>query len=173
MFDIAWSELLLIAIVALIFIGPKELPQVLHNLGRAAAKLRRSADEFRRHFEDSMRQSGYEDLHKNLQDFRALNPSSQFRDTIERAINQDYTAKPAPPADQPVEPQPADSQPELPQDAAASKVSESGASAPASLQEGQSHNGAGEGPHPFEHWAPEPQKPAEEPKKDHATPPVA
>ena len=87
MFDIAWSELLLLAVVALIFIGPKELPQVLNSLGRAAAKLRRSADEFRRHFEESMRESGYEDLHKNIQDFRALNPSSQIRDTIDRAIN--------------------------------------------------------------------------------------
>ena len=46
MFDIAWSELLLIAVIALIFIGPKELPQVLHTLGRMTAKLRRSADDF-------------------------------------------------------------------------------------------------------------------------------
>ena len=52
MFDIAWSELLLIAVIALIFIGPKELPQVLHTLGRRVAKLRRSADDFRRQFED-------------------------------------------------------------------------------------------------------------------------
>ena len=52
MFDIAWSELLLIAVIALIFIGPKELPQVLHTLGRMVAKLRRSADDFRRQFEE-------------------------------------------------------------------------------------------------------------------------
>jgi sec-independent protein translocase protein TatB len=101
MFDIAWSELLLIAVVALIFIGPKELPQVLANLGRMTAKLRRSADEFRRHFEESMRESGYEDLHKNIQDFRSLNPASQLKAGIERAINQDYTAKPSEPLDQP------------------------------------------------------------------------
>jgi sec-independent protein translocase protein TatB len=101
MFDIAWSELLLIAVVALIFIGPKELPQVLANLGRMTAKLRRSADEFRRHFEESMRESGYEDLHKNIQDFRALNPASQLKTGIERAINQDYTARPSEPLDQP------------------------------------------------------------------------
>lgn len=96
MFDIAWSELFLIAIVALIFIGPKELPHVLNNLGKAAAKLRRSADEFRRHFEDSMREAGYEDLHKNLQDFRSLNPANQLRSSIEKAINQEYTAPAAP-----------------------------------------------------------------------------
>ncbi len=48
----SWSEVLLIAVVALIFIGPKELPAVLHKLGQFTAKLRRSADEFRRHFEE-------------------------------------------------------------------------------------------------------------------------
>ena len=97
MFDIAWSELLLIAVVALIFIGPKELPQVLHNLGRMTAKLRRSADDFRRQFEDSVREAGYDDLHKNIQDFRSLHPASQLKDSISRAINQEYTPKPVAP----------------------------------------------------------------------------
>ncbi|MGO8953203.1 MAG: Sec-independent protein translocase protein TatB [Rhodomicrobium sp.] len=96
MFDIAWSELLLIAVVALIFIGPKELPAVLQSLGRMTAKLRRSADDFRRHFEESMRESGYGDLHKNLQDFRALNPGTQLRETLDRAIGQDYKSVPVP-----------------------------------------------------------------------------
>jgi sec-independent protein translocase protein TatB len=94
MFDIAWSELLLIAVIALIFIGPKELPQVLHSLGRMTAKLRRSADDFRRQFEDSVREAGYEDLHKNIQEFRSLNPANQLKDSIARAINQEYTPKP-------------------------------------------------------------------------------
>jgi sec-independent protein translocase protein TatB len=95
MFDIAWSELLLIAVVALIFIGPKELPHVLHSLGRMLGKLRRQADEFRRQFEDSVREAGYEDLHKNIQEFRSLNPASQLKDTIARAITQEPTPKPA------------------------------------------------------------------------------
>jgi sec-independent protein translocase protein TatB len=94
----SWSELLLIAVVALIFIGPKELPQVLHSLGRAAARLRRSADDFRRQFEDSMRDSGYGDLHKNIQDIRDLNPANQLKNTIDRALNQDYHAPSAPAA---------------------------------------------------------------------------
>jgi sec-independent protein translocase protein TatB len=100
MFDIAWSELLLIAVIALIFIGPKELPQVLHSLGRMTAKLRRSADDFRRQFEDSVREAGYEDLHKNIQEFRSLHPGSQLKDSIARAINQEYTPpKPVAPAE--------------------------------------------------------------------------
>lgn len=101
MFDIAWSELLLIAVLALIFIGPKELPQVLHTLGKGMAKLRRSADDFRRQFEDSMREAGYEDLHKNIQDFRSLNPANQLKASIDRAINQEYTPTPSLPSEQP------------------------------------------------------------------------
>ncbi len=96
MFDIAWSELLLIAVVALIFIGPKELPHVLHTLGRMVTKIRRSADDFRRQFEDSVREAGYEDLHKNIQQFRSLHPASQLKDSIARAIT-DYTPNPATP----------------------------------------------------------------------------
>jgi sec-independent protein translocase protein TatB len=98
MFDIAWSELLLIAVVALIFIGPKELPYVLHSLGRMVGKLRRQADDFRRQFEDSVREAGYEDLHKNIQQFRSLHPASQLKDSIARAIT-DYEAKPAAPVE--------------------------------------------------------------------------
>jgi sec-independent protein translocase protein TatB len=172
MFDIAWSELLLLAVVALIFIGPKELPQVLNNLGRAAAKLRRSADEFRRHFEESMRESGYEDLHKNIQDFRALNPASQIRDTLDRAINQDYTAKPAPSVEQAAPPEPA-----LSQDAAPGPFGEAqeqpvaGITGAAAPQAAESHTGTAEGPFPFERWGPEPEKPAGgEPAKNHVTP---
>ncbi len=93
----SWSEILLIAVVALIFIGPKELPQVLQSLGKAIGKLRRSADDFRRQFEDSMRDSGYGDLHQNIQDLRQLNPTNQLRSSIDNALNQSYTPAAAPP----------------------------------------------------------------------------
>jgi sec-independent protein translocase protein TatB len=97
----SWSEILLIAVVALIFIGPKELPAILHKLGQMTAALRRSADEFRRHFEQSMREAGYEDLHKNINDLRSLNPSTQLRATIDSAINQSYAPMPQPAGTQP------------------------------------------------------------------------
>jgi sec-independent protein translocase protein TatB len=97
----SWSEILLIAVVALIFIGPKELPAILHKLGQMTAALRRSADEFRRHFEQSMREAGYEDLHKNINDLRSLNPSTQLRATIDSAINQNYAPMPQPAGTQP------------------------------------------------------------------------
>ncbi len=97
----SWSEILLIAVVALIFIGPKELPAILHKLGQMTASLRRSAEEFRRHFEQSMREAGYEDLNKNINDLRSLNPSTQLRATIDSAINQSYAPMPQPAGTQP------------------------------------------------------------------------
>ena len=50
MFDIGWGELVVIGIVALIAIGPKELPTVLRTLGQYMAKIRRMASDFRASF---------------------------------------------------------------------------------------------------------------------------
>ena len=57
MFDLAWSEMILIAVVALIVIGPKELPEVLRNLGQWVAKARGYAREFQNHFDDLVREA--------------------------------------------------------------------------------------------------------------------
>lgn len=122
----SWSEILLIAIVALIFIGPKELPALLHRLGQIAAKLRRSAEEFRRQFDDTMREAGYQDVQKNINDLRSLNPSTQLRQTIESAINQSYAPRSQPEGAQP-SPQPLPGAAEQAQAVA----SPSGAAAPA------------------------------------------
>jgi sec-independent protein translocase protein TatB len=57
MFDISWSELLILGIVTLIFVGPKELPQFLGTLGRYAGMVRRQAQEFRHQFDEAMREA--------------------------------------------------------------------------------------------------------------------
>ena len=62
MFEIGWSELLLIGIVALIAIGPKELPTVLRTLGQWMSKLRRMASEFQNQFQEAMREAEMADL---------------------------------------------------------------------------------------------------------------
>jgi sec-independent protein translocase protein TatB len=62
MFDFDAGKLILIGIVALIVIGPKELPRVLRQVGRAAAKMRRMAAEFRGQFMDAMREADIEDI---------------------------------------------------------------------------------------------------------------
>jgi sec-independent protein translocase protein TatB len=57
MFDLAWSEMAVIAVVALLVIGPKELPEVLRILGRWMAKARGYAREFQNHFEELVREA--------------------------------------------------------------------------------------------------------------------
>lgn len=170
MFDIAWSELLLIGVVALIFIGPKELPALMNNLGRAAAKLRRTADEFRRHFEESMRDAGYEDLHKNINDLRSLNPSTQLRATLDNAINQSYAPKPPPAGAQPSAP-PSFVQTGTQAGGQAEQAAEASALAAASGDGIALSEKAGDTRASAEHGAAaEGAKPVVEPSKDHAAP---
>ena len=67
MFDIGWSELLLIGIVALIAIGPKELPGALRTLGRSISKIRRMAAQFQGQFQDAMREAEIDQLKKDME----------------------------------------------------------------------------------------------------------
>ncbi len=64
MFDIAWTELLLIGALALIVVGPKDLPVLVRNLGRWVAKLRGLADDFKRGMDDAAREAELDDLRK-------------------------------------------------------------------------------------------------------------
>jgi len=68
MFDIGWSELVVIAVVALIAIGPKELPGVLRTLGQWMAKIRQMASEFQSQFQEAMREAEMADLKKHAAD---------------------------------------------------------------------------------------------------------
>jgi sec-independent protein translocase protein TatB len=68
MFDIGWSELLVIGIVALIAIGPKELPGVLRTVGQWMGKIRRMASEFQGQFQEAMREAEMADLKKQVDD---------------------------------------------------------------------------------------------------------
>ena len=66
MFDISWGKLMLIGIVALIVIGPKELPGVLRVVGQWVSKVRRMATEFQSQFQDAMREAEMADLKKHV-----------------------------------------------------------------------------------------------------------
>ena len=66
MFDIGWSELLVIGVVALVVIGPKELPRVLRTVGQGVAKLRRMAGEFQGQFNEALREAELSDLKDNV-----------------------------------------------------------------------------------------------------------
>jgi sec-independent protein translocase protein TatB len=68
MFDIGWSELVIIGVVALIVIGPKELPGVLRMAGQWIGKIRRMAADFQGQFQEAMREAEMADLKKQVDD---------------------------------------------------------------------------------------------------------
>lgn len=70
MFDIGWSELVLIGVVALVAIGPKELPGVLRMVGQWMGKARRMAAEFQGQFQEAMREAEMADLKKSFDEVK-------------------------------------------------------------------------------------------------------
>jgi len=71
MFEISWSELLILGAVTLIFVGPKELPVFLRTLGRYAGTLRRHASEFRAQFDAAMREAELDSMRKEVESMQA------------------------------------------------------------------------------------------------------
>jgi sec-independent protein translocase protein TatB len=70
MFDIGWSEIAVIAVVALIAIGPKELPGVLRMVGQWMGKARKMAAEFQGQFQEAMREAEMADLKKSFDEVK-------------------------------------------------------------------------------------------------------
>lgn len=88
MFGIDSPELLVIALVALVVIGPKELPGMLRSWGQWMAKARGMASEFRGHVDDMVRQSELDEVKKQLEsapglDLQALDPTKEIRSIIQ------------------------------------------------------------------------------------------
>lgn len=71
MFDIAWSELFVILIVALVVVGPKDLPKLMRTAGQWAGRARAMADQFRRSFDDMARQTELDELRAQVNQVRA------------------------------------------------------------------------------------------------------
>jgi sec-independent protein translocase protein TatB len=84
MFDIGWSELLVIGVVALIVIGPKELPGVLRAVGHWMGKVRRMASEFQDQFREAMREAEVADLKRQF-DEASAKATSAFTNPLEVA----------------------------------------------------------------------------------------
>ena len=109
MFDIGWGELVLIGVVALIVIGPKELPGTLRTLGQWMGKLRRMASEFQGQFQEAMREAELADLKKQVDDMTSqaqsyanFDPVSEVRKEFESTQQQIESAiADKPPADTP------------------------------------------------------------------------
>lgn len=85
MFDIGWSELLVIGVVALIVIGPKDLPKALSTMGKWVARARGMAREFQNSVDDMVRQAELDELREQVQKARSFN----LTDELEKSIDPD------------------------------------------------------------------------------------
>src|SRR5277367_5582248 len=101
MFDISWTEFLLIGIVALVFIGPKELPGVMRTLGQYTRKIRGMAADFQNQFQEAMREAEVADLKKQVDDMahdiKSYDPLKSAREDVEnigKDLNKDFEKKP-------------------------------------------------------------------------------
>jgi sec-independent protein translocase protein TatB len=105
MFNFGWGELIVIGIVALIAIGPKELPTVLRTLGLWMGKVRRMANEFQSQFQEALREAEFADLKKHADDISSsvsdianINPVADVQKDVERAFDETPAAEATPPA---------------------------------------------------------------------------
>ncbi|WP_407525371.1 Sec-independent protein translocase protein TatB [Methylobacterium oryzisoli] len=102
MFDMSWGEVMLIGGVALIVIGPKDLPKALRTVGQMTAKLKRMAGEFQAQFSEAMREAELDEVRREVDGINRsvsaagtpFNPLQSIRDEIKGAI--DRPAAPPP-----------------------------------------------------------------------------
>ncbi len=83
MFDFAWSEFGLIALVAVLILGPKELPQAMRTMAKVIRKVRGMASEFQGHFNDMIREAELEDVRKSVQKLSSTNISAEVNKMID------------------------------------------------------------------------------------------
>ncbi|EPE98469.1 Sec-independent protein translocase protein TatB [Rhizobium grahamii] len=82
MFDIGWTELLVIAVVLIVVVGPKDLPPMLRAFGKMTQRARKVAGEFRAQFDEALREADLDDVRQTLADAQKLNPVNSLRDAM-------------------------------------------------------------------------------------------
>lgn len=94
MFDIGWSELMVLGIIALIVVGPKELPALLRTVGRYTGFLRKQAADFRAQFDQALREAELDQLKRDVQGFKdditstVRSTTKSLTDEIDKAKSQ-------------------------------------------------------------------------------------
>jgi sec-independent protein translocase protein TatB len=137
MFDIGWTELLVVGIVALIVIGPRELPRTLRTIGQMMTKVRRMASEFQGQFNEAIREAELDELRKEAEKLSSVATSAGSFDVLETAKSEIQSAIEAPAKSEPtatpaIEPTPAPETPVERTDTASEQPKENSTDAPAS-----------------------------------------
>jgi sec-independent protein translocase protein TatB len=79
MFDIGWTEMLVIAAVMIVVVGPKDLPKMLRTFGKTTAKLRVMAGDFQKQFNEALKEAELDDVKKSVDSLRSLNPTNEIK----------------------------------------------------------------------------------------------
>jgi len=103
MFDLSWAHILILLVVALVVVGPKDLPRLMHIIGRWMGKARAMANEFRKSFDEMARQTELDELRKEIAALRSERPLASVEQQFEHGI--------LPPADEVMQPKPAEAPP--------------------------------------------------------------
>lgn len=82
MLDVGWTELVVIAIVLIIVVGPKDLPPMLRTFGKMMTKMRGMANDFRQQFDEALKEADLDDVRKTLSDAQKLNPAHSIREAM-------------------------------------------------------------------------------------------
>jgi sec-independent protein translocase protein TatB len=83
MFDIfSWQHIVILLVVALVVVGPKDLPRFLNMAGKWAGKARAMANEFRKSFDEMARQTELDELRKEIEDLKKNNPLTDIADSV-------------------------------------------------------------------------------------------
>ena len=91
MFDLfAWQHIVIMLVVALVVVGPKDLPRMMHMAGKWAGKARAMASEFRKSFDEMARQAELDELRKEIEELKKNNPVSDMVNSV-NAVNDDLT----------------------------------------------------------------------------------
>jgi sec-independent protein translocase protein TatB len=97
MLDFSWSHILILLIVALVVVGPKDLPRLMRIVGQWVGKARAMADEFRKSFDDMARQSELDELRKEIEGLRNQRPLADIEHELNRSIIPDDMKSPPEP----------------------------------------------------------------------------
>ena len=82
MLELGMSELLLVGIVALIIVGPKDLPKMFRVVGKYVGRAKEMARDFQRSFEDAAKESGFDDIKRNFDSVKDFSPNNIAKNTI-------------------------------------------------------------------------------------------
>jgi len=84
--DLSWSHILLVLVVALVVVGPKDLPKLMRTLGQWTGKARQMADQFRKSFDEMSRQAELDELRTELESLRSRQPFAEIEGEVNASI---------------------------------------------------------------------------------------